>query len=288
MKNNTSKLKYIDPLIDFAFKKIFGSEPNKDLLIAFLNEVLRGKKHITDLVYNQTEFPGELATEGSVIFDLLCTGDQGEQFMIEVQRGKQENFKQRAIFYASRLISDQAPKGKRRQWNYELKEVYMIALLDGFILKDSPADKFIQDIDLRYEGCNKIFYDKLSFTFIELLKFDKKEDELETDLDKWLYVLKNMSQMNKLPGYLRKPVFEKLFNIAEYSNFTKEEKKMFDRLEKMRWDNKNVRDYELKTGIEAAIQEERRATAIKLKKLNMPLQEIAAITKLSTEALAKL
>src|ERR1700748_332079 len=98
--------KYIDPLVDFAFKKIFGSEPNKDLLIGFLNEVFRGRKHIVDLVYNKNEHPGEISEEGAAIFDLSCTGDQGEVFIIEVQRAKQGNFKERALFYTSRRISD--------------------------------------------------------------------------------------------------------------------------------------------------------------------------------------
>lgn len=141
MTGKVSPIKYIDPLIDFAFKKIFGNEPNKDLLIAFLNEALRGKKCIVDLIYNQNEHPGALSFEGGVIFDLLCTGDQGEQFIIEVQRGKQENFKQRALFYASRLISDQAPRGKEGE---------------GIILEDSPADNFIQNIYLCNDESGKI------------------------------------------------------------------------------------------------------------------------------------
>src|ERR1700739_1171146 len=89
--------KYIDPLVDFAFKKIFGSEPNKDLLIAFLNEVFRGRKHIADLSYAKNEYPGDLKDEGAAIFDLLCTGPDGEQFLIEIQRGRQGNFKERAL-----------------------------------------------------------------------------------------------------------------------------------------------------------------------------------------------
>ena len=121
--------KYIDPLVDFAFKKIFGSEPNKDLLIAFLNEVFRGRKHIEDLVYNKTEHPGDLKDEGSAIFDLLCTDDNGDQFLIEVQRGRQGRFKERALFYTARRISDQAPKGKRAEWGYDITEVYLVALL---------------------------------------------------------------------------------------------------------------------------------------------------------------
>src|ERR1700744_3674337 len=119
--------RYIDPLVDFAFKKIFGSEPNKDLLIAFLNEVFRGRKHIVDLTYNKNEHPGDLKNEGTAIFDLLCTGGNGEHFLIELQRARQGYFKERALFYTSRLISDQAPKGNRRNaWGYNLTGVYLI------------------------------------------------------------------------------------------------------------------------------------------------------------------
>src|SRR5277367_4553342 len=122
--------KYIDPLVDFAFKKIFASEPNKDLLIAFLNEVFCGRKVIVDLVYNKNEHPGDLKDEGGAIFDLLCTGEKGERFLIEVQRGRQGLFKERAVFYTSRLISEQAPKGGRSTWAYNITEVYLIALLE--------------------------------------------------------------------------------------------------------------------------------------------------------------
>jgi len=199
--------KYIDPLVDFAFKKIFGSEPNKDLLIAFLNEVFRGRKHIVDLVYNKTEHPGDIKDEGAAIFDLLCTGDNGEKFIIEVQRGRQGYFKERALFYTSRHISDQAPKGKRSEWGYNLTEVYLIALLEDFALEDSPAHSYLHDICLCNRDTGEIFYDKLGYTYIELSKFVKADTELESDLDRWLYILKNMSRMDKIPVYLRKPIF---------------------------------------------------------------------------------
>src|SRR5882762_3986359 len=247
--------KYIDPLVDFAFKKIFGSEPNKDLLIAFLNEVFRGRKHIVDLVYNKNEHPGDLKDEGAAIFDLLCTGERGEKFLIEVQRGRQGNFKERALFYTSRLISDQAPKGRRSEWAYNLTEVYLVALLEDFTLQISPGTEYLHDICLCNRETGKIFYDKLGYIYLELNKFVKEDSELESDLDRWLYVLKNMSRMDKIPVYLRKPIFEKLFNIAEYSNLTKEEKTMYDSSLKYKWDNKNVLDYALNEGREAGRQE---------------------------------
>lgn len=291
--------KYIDPLVDFAFKKIFGNEPNKDLLIAFLNEVFRGRKHIVDLVYNKNEHPGDLRDEGAAIFDLLCTGNKGESFIIEVQRGRQGYFKERALFYTSRLISDQAPKGKRSEWAYNLTEVYLIALLEDFTLEVSPANEYLHDIYLCNRDTGKIFYDKLGYTYIELSNFVKTGAELETDLDKWLYVLKHLSQMDKIPVYLRKPIFEKLFSIAEYTNLTKEEKTMYDSSLKYKWDNKNVLDYALKEGMEKGIAqgivqgieqgEYKKAIAIarELKKEGLAIEFIAKTTKLSIEEIEK-
>jgi predicted transposase/invertase (TIGR01784 family) len=276
--------KYIDPLVDFAFKKIFGSEPNKDLLIAFLNEVFSGRKHIVDLVYNKNEHHGDLKDEGGAIFDLLCTGDNGEQFLIEIQRGRRGRFKERALFYASRLVSDLAPKGNRTEWAYDIAEVYFVALLEDFTLENTPADKYVHDICLCNRDTGEIFYDKLGFTYIELRKFVKTDSELETDLDKWLYVLKNISRMDKIPTYLRKPIFEKLFNIAEYTNLTKEEKAMYDSSLKYKWDNKDVLD----TAVKEAEHKKALNIAWELKKEGLAIEFIAKTTGLSIEEIEKL
>ena len=283
---------YIDPLTDFAFKKLFGSEPNKDLLIDFLNGVFRGRKHIVDLVYNKNEHPGETVNEGGAIFDLTCTGNYGEQFIIEVQRGKQRYFKQRAVFYTSRLVTEQAPKGKRAEWAYNVKEVYLIALLEDFSLDTDNNPAFLHDICLSNRETGKVFYEGLGYIFIELSKFVKTEAELDTDLDKWLYVLKNMSSMNKIPVYLRKPIFEKLFNIAEYSNLTKEEKTMYDTSLKRKWDNKAVLDYAVDEAVREAVKEAEHNKTVdiarEMKKDGIPVEQIAKFTKLSIEEIEKL
>ena len=302
MANHTIPVtgRYIDPLVDFAFKKIFGSEPNKDLLIAFLNEVFRGTKFITDLTYSKNEHPGELKDEGGAIFDLLCTGADGEQFLIEVQRGRQGNFKERALFYTSRLISSQAPKGGRNEWSYNLTAVYLIALLEDFTLPVSDSSAFIYDIGLCSKSNGEIFYDKLGFIYIELRKFVKTEKELENDLDRWLYILKNISRMNKIPLYFRKPIFEKLFSIAEYTNFTKEEKTMYDSSLKRKWDNKNVLDHAMseglqlgiQQGIEQGLEQGQRQKALEIaremKKEGFTLTHISKFTKLSVEEIETL
>jgi predicted transposase/invertase (TIGR01784 family) len=283
-----------------------------DPLVAFLNEVFRGRKYIADLTYNKNEHPGDLKDEGAAIFDLLCTGADGDKFIIEIQRGRQGNFKERALFYTSRLISDQAPKGKRSSWAYNLTGVYLIALLEDFTLGINTSPEYLHDIYLCNRDTGEIFYEKLGYTYIELIKFAKTDNELESDLDKWLYVLKNLSRMNKLPVYLRKPVFEKLFSIAEYINLTKEEKTMYDSSQKRRWDNQNVLEYTMKEsmekgmekgiqigiekgiaqGIEKGIEkgklEEAKEIAREMKKDGLPLSQISKFTKLSIEEIEQL
>ncbi|WP_312192027.1 Rpn family recombination-promoting nuclease/putative transposase [Sphingobacterium sp.] len=253
--------KYIDITTDYGFKKVFGSDTNKDLLIAFLNELFRGRKVIADLYYNKNEHVGDTEDIGTVIFDLTCTADNGERFIIEVQRTSQVNLKKRMLYYSSKLIADQAPKGNRRAWNYEISEVYIIVLMDGFAMPDAGEEKcFLHDICLCYRDHGKIFYDDLGFIYIELVNFVKAEAELVNDLDRWLYVLKNMSSLNGLSTYLRKPIFEKLFRLAEYSKLKPEEREMYNVSLRNKWDAESIRSSQeelLKRAREKAMAEGR-------------------------------
>ena len=303
--------KYIDPLTDFGFKRLFGSDPNKDLLIEFLNSVFAGRKHIVDLEYNKNEHQGDIKEEGAAIFDLTCTGKDGERMIIEVQRGRQANFKKRAIYYTSLLAAGEAPRGKRSGWAYDLPEIYFIALLEDFSVDPGNDGRYVQDICLANRDTGKVFYDGLGYIFLELVNFAKAEDELETGLDKWLYVLKNMSRMDKIPVFVRKTIFEKVFSIAEYSNMTKDEKTMYNSALKRKWDNQNVLDYAVKTakeegkkegvkegikkGIKEGIKEERakadaekRGIAEKLKRMGMPIVEIARTVGLTVKEIEQL
>lgn len=160
--------KYIDPTTDYGFKRLFGTEVNRDFLIALLNDLFRGRKTIADLVYNKNEHVGEAEETGTVIFDLTCTADNGEQFIIEVQRSSQVNLKRRMLYYGSKLIADQAPKGNRKEWNYAVTEVYVIVLMEGFAMPDGEDDKdFLYDICLCNRDTGKIFYEYLGFIYIE-------------------------------------------------------------------------------------------------------------------------
>lgn len=139
--------RFIDPLTDFGFKLLFGSEPNKDLLIDFLNQVLNGKKQIVELEYNKNEQPGYVKGSRKSIYDLRCTGLYGEQFIIEVQKVQQNFFIDRSIYYTSVLVHEQGPKGGDEKWNYQLPEIYFIGLMD-FIFDNNAANRYLHNVAL--------------------------------------------------------------------------------------------------------------------------------------------
>ena len=188
------KDRYINPLTDFGFKKLFGTEPNKILLIDFLNQILPDRK-IRDLSYSSGEKQGLTELDRKAIFDLYCIGDNGERFIVEMQKAKQNYFKDRSVFYASFPIQEQ---GKRNQWDYKLDSVYSVGILD-FIFDDHKNEKdLLHVVELKNQRC-EVFYDKLKFVYIELPKFTKTEEELENQFDKWLYVFTHLSQLQDRP-----------------------------------------------------------------------------------------
>lgn len=269
---------FIDPVSDFGFKRIFSHEPNKDLLIAFLNELFRGKKTIVDLRYDKNELVGDTEDLGTVVLDLTCTASGGEKFVIEVQRTSHANFKQRILYYGSKLIADQAPKGNRREWAYGISEVYVVVLMDGFSMPGEPAsDQYLHDVCLCNRKTGSVFYEHLQYLFIELVNFDKEESELQSDLDRWLFVLKHMSKLNKIPVYLRKPIFEKLFHIAAYGKLNKKERDMYDSSLKRKWDAEVIRQYTVQQ------EEAAREAQEKLKNAQQELQQAQEQAKQAQE-----
>jgi len=119
--------KYVNPLTDFGFKKLFGTEPNKELVIDFLNQLLPEKHKIEDLVYSNNENIGLTQIDRKAIFDLHCRSNNGDRFIVEIQKAKQNFFKDRSVYYSTFPIQEQAKKG---EWNYQLSAVYTVDILD--------------------------------------------------------------------------------------------------------------------------------------------------------------
>lgn len=233
--------KYINPFTDYGFKKLFGEEPNKDLLLDFLNELLKEEQgQIKNLTYLKTEQLGASDVDRKAIFDLYCENEKGEKFIVELQKSKQNFFKDRTVYYSTFPIREQA---KRADWDYELKAVYTIAILDFIFDSDkSERDKFRYDVKLTDIETQKVFYDKLTFIYLEMPKFNKSIDELETRFDKWLFVLKNLNRLDRIPEKLKEQIFERLFETAEIAKFTPEQIRSYEDSLKYYRDIKNSID----------------------------------------------
>ena len=241
--------RYISLLTDFGFKRIFGTKPNKDLLINFLNSLFDGFQVIKDVKYLNSEHVGDVFAERKAIFDVYCENEHGEKFIVEMQNAYQKYFKDRSLFYSTFPIREQAPKGA--EWNFQLEHVYTVALLN-FDLEEEAFDKndINHDVGLLDKKTLKVFNDKLSFKYVEIAKFNKTEEELDTLYDKWLYVLKNLSRLDERPSALKEKVFTKLFEEAEIAKFTPTELKEYEDSLKAYRDVKNSIDTALEKGRE--------------------------------------
>jgi predicted transposase/invertase (TIGR01784 family) len=216
--------KYINPYTDFGFKKLFGEEANKDLLIDFLNELLPPHHKIQDLSFKNNEQAPDLPVERRAIFDIHCQAVNGERFLVEMQKAKINFFKDRSLFYVTFPVREQA---KRGSWNFELRPIYFIAILDFEYDEKEERKKFLRHVQLKDQDC-EVFYDKLHFKFIQMPLFTKEEHELETHFDKWIYFLKKLETFDEIPAILKEPIFEKAFRVAEVANLPPDERDEYE------------------------------------------------------------
>ena len=236
-----TKERYINLFTDYGFKKIFGEELNKNLLLDFLNELLKEEQgEIRDLTYLKTEQLGDTDIDRKAIFDLYCENERGEKFIVELQKSKQNFFKDRALYYSTFPIREQAERG---DWNFQLKAVYTVAILDFVFDEDKDqAEKYRYDVKLTDIDTNRVFYDKLTFIYLEMPKFSKNLDELKTRFDKWLYVIRNLNRLERIPDTLREQVFDQLFDSAEIARFTQDQVRSYEKSLKYYRDMKNSLD----------------------------------------------
>jgi predicted transposase/invertase (TIGR01784 family) len=294
--------RFINPFTDFGFKKIFGEENNKEFLIDFLNELLGVE--IVNLSYLKTEKLGLAEIDRRAIYDLYCENEVGEKFIVELQRAKQENFKDRSIYYASFPIQEQAKRGK---WNYELKAVYFVAIMD-FSFDNRDIENFVHYVQLMETKRKEVFYDKLFFTYIEIEKFHKEVHELENHFEKWLYLLKNLPSLEDIPVEFDDETFQKVFKVAEIAKYNSRQRQYYRDSEKSYNDHivsldtyfndgfkegiKEGIEKGLQEGIEKGLQEGQHQKALQMaeKCLNkgLSVEETVEITELSVTEIKRI
>ncbi|WP_444324085.1 Rpn family recombination-promoting nuclease/putative transposase [Paraprevotella clara] len=291
--------RYVNFYTDFAFKKLFGTEMNKDLLISFLNALLQGREVVLDINYLNTEHLGTQEYDRRAVFDVYCKNDKGEVFLVEMQKGEQQFFKDRSIYYSTFAIREQAPRG---EWNYELKGVYTIGILN-FCFDKEREGNYYHEVKLMDTATKEVFYDKLVFIYLEMPKFTKQENELESLFDKWLYVIRNLAALMERPRVLQEKVFAHLFEAAEIAKFSKGERYEYEESLKAyrdwfsvmttaelrgeeRGEERGFKKGEekgLKEGLEKGRLEERLRNARGLKARGVDTEIIAQVTGLSVD-----
>ena len=226
--------RYINPYTNFGFKKFFGEEANKDLLIDFLNAILPKIHQVKTLEFSNPEHLGAAANERRTVCDVFCDAENGDKFIVEMQKEDQEFFKDRSIFYSTHLIQEQWQKGK---WNYKIKAVYFIGILDFIYDKDKSKEPIlIRRVNLKDQHGN-VFYKKLQYIYIQIPAFQKTESELVTPEDKWLFFLKNLPSLDHIPSILgQNAVFLHAFQTAEVAAMSKKERDCYNQEQKQYWD----------------------------------------------------
>ena len=281
--------RYVNPYTDFGFKKLFGTELNKDLLISLLNALFdrshqqspgEPKQVVKDLSYLPTE---KMASFGQrrAVFDVYCEGENGEKFIVEMQQASQDFFKDRSVFYSAFPIIEQ---GRTGDWDFHLNNVYTVGILN-FVFPGDEYDKdcFHHEVKLMDVEDKHVFYDKLTYVYLEMPKFSKTEDELVSMYDKWLFVLKNLTRLMERPAALQERVFTRLFEQAEIARFTSDESRIYEESLKQYRDMHNVVNSAERRGRSEGIKSEKIDTAHRLCSMGLTTEQIAQGTGLTID-----
>jgi len=284
--------RYINPYTDFGFKKLFGEEASKNLLIDFLNSVLPESHQVADLTLQPTELLPDYLGDRKAIFDIACTSPHGEKFIVEMQKAKQRWFRDRALFYSSFIIQRQAQKG---DWDFHLRPVFFVAVLD-FEYDENEERREIQRMVSLKDQNGIEFSESLRMIFLQMPLFNKSESELQTKRDKWLYFLKNLESFEEIPSILREPVFAQAFEVAEWVNYPPALQEVYWASRKVYLDNVNTYRYAIESAEERGEARGearghargRMETARNLKRLGIPWTTIAEATGLTEQEIERL
>jgi predicted transposase/invertase (TIGR01784 family) len=278
--------KYINPFTDFGFKKLFGEEASKDLLLDFLNAVLYEEEgNISSLEFSKNEHLGKMELDRKVVFDIYCTNEKGEKFIVEMQKARQIHFKDRSLYYATFPIQEQAQSGA---WNFNLKAVYSISILD-FALDDiTDNSKYLHKIKLIDTESQQVFSNKLNFVYIEMPKFNKGLEELDNKFEKWVYLLRHLPRLQNLPPRMQEKIFEKVMHVAELAKLDRKERAAYEDSLKNYRDLQNVKDTYFMEGEAKGKLEGKIEAAIKARKEGIPIDLIVTIFEIEETKLLEI
>ena len=287
-KNCENMGKFINPFTDVGFKRIFGQEFSKPVLIAFLNGLLKDERCIVDVKFLDKEQVRITDGDRSLIYDIYCKTETGEHIIVEMQNKYQPYFKQRSIYYLSRSVVEQGERGS--EWNYDIKAVYLVAFLN-FKISDISSE-FRTDVALMDMKRLTMFSDKVRLTYLQLPFFTKEADECENIFERIIFVLKNMDILQRMPWVAQDAVFKRLSEIAEVASLDKEERRQYDESLRHYRDTLVVMEGQYLEGEAKGRAEGEKKKALdiarNLKAMGLSIDDIARASGLTTDEVAAL
>jgi predicted transposase/invertase (TIGR01784 family) len=271
--------KFLDPKNDLAFKRIFGSERNKDILIHFVNDIFDlSKNPVEEVTFLETNQNPRIAAERSSSVDILCRDQKGNRFIVEMQVAYDSSFEKRAQYYAAKTYIEQRDRGIEYK---DLKQVTFLAITNftifsqkqGYLSHHHILDTRTGERDLK----------DFSFSFLQLPQFNKTKDELKTILDKWAYFFKHADETKE----------EDLDQIIGNDVILK---RAYEELNRFSWSKGDLRTYDSvdmkssadKTRYEDGVGDGKKEIAQNCLKQGLSIEMISKITGLSVEEIEAL
>ncbi len=276
--------KYINPFTDYGFNKIFADPENKPLLLDFLNELLhKDQGTIVDLRYMEVDT--SKAFNKSPSFNVICKTEDNQKFIVHLQKPTQQGLKDSSLYYSSLAIQEQA---NQADWNKELKAVYSISLIDCNFDNDPSSKRYQYTAMLMDKESGEVFSDKLQFIYFNMDKFSKNIEQLETRLDRWLYLLKNLHTFEQIPKELQEKKFFKLFETTRIAKFTDEQAREYEHSLKYYTELRSSLDNARNEGKMVGIEEGITTVARKALTMGLSIDEIVNLTGLSKSQIKEL
>ncbi len=211
--------KYINPLTDFGFKRIFANPKYPEITKIFLNAFLDLESPIVDLELLTNEGDDENLDSRGVIFDILCRDSNNREFVVELQRARQKYFVDRGLFYVCRRLSSQPKRGTIGEDRYKLTPIYWLGIINFNAFED---ERYIRKINLKDENCQET--DKnINFIYVELKKFKNRNPK--SLIEQIIFFLKNEGDFSFQTANLE---FNKILNIAQFHNLSSKEIAIYD------------------------------------------------------------
>ena len=260
---------FVSLFTDFGFKWIFGQDEHKKFLIGFLNALFEGEFVIKDLTYRDKEQIPENAVDRGVIYDIFCTTEDDKHYILEMQNKKPENFDYRSLYYMGRALDRQGHKGKAWDFtfcpvigvflmNFALDELGDAVRLDYSVLNDREEFYGVEKTETRHQ--QEPFKSRFRMVFLQLTRFQKKPDQCLTDIEKWLYVVKNMKKLNDIPWAAQDSLFAELSKVSDVAALSPKERAAYDESLRVYLDNQAVMNAAIKDAVKDAVNATQIAT----------------------------